>query len=86
MPVPKPRRGENKNKFISRCISTLSHEDPNRDPKQVQAICHTAWEQGKGEEKEVEVKEKKVIKRKVIAENLPIIFSAEMVPGVTEDE
>lgn len=43
MPVPKPREGEEQQPFISRCISELSHEDPNADHDQIVAICHDAW-------------------------------------------
>ena len=43
MPVPTPNKGESKDKFISRCISTLTKLDPERDLKQVQAICYSQW-------------------------------------------
>jgi len=39
----------------------------------------------KNSNKAKKVKERKVIKRKVIAENLPIIFTAEMQPVEEED-
>jgi len=43
MPVPEPRSGETQGDFISRCISDLTHTDPERDPKQIQAICFSQW-------------------------------------------
>lgn len=43
MPVPKPSSGEDQKTFISRCVSQLSREDPNRDQKQVLAICYSQW-------------------------------------------
>ena len=43
MPVPKPHEGEDKNEFISRCISTLTKEDPDRPKDQIAAICYDSW-------------------------------------------
>jgi len=43
MPIPKVKKSESKNKFISRCISRLSKVDSNRPHKQIVAICHTQW-------------------------------------------
>jgi len=43
MPVPTPQQGEERNDFISRCISTMKKQDPNRDDKQIQAICYDTW-------------------------------------------
>ena len=43
MPVPTPRSGESQQNFISRCISTLHKLDPERDDKQIQAICYSQW-------------------------------------------
>lgn len=47
MPVPKPRKGESKDKFISRCIEILMHRDPDRPQKQIVAICFEAWRRRK---------------------------------------
>lgn len=41
MPIPKPRKGEKKQKFISRCIRFLVKE--GRSQKQASAICYTTW-------------------------------------------
>jgi len=43
MPVPKPREGESKDDFISRCISFLHRENPDRSNEQNVAIAHEAW-------------------------------------------
>ena len=48
MPIPTPAKGEDKQKFISRCISALHHTDPNRDDDQIKAMCYTQWRK-KGE-------------------------------------
>ena len=42
MPIPKPKPGEEKNKYISRCVSFLMHE--KREQKQALAICFSVWE------------------------------------------
>jgi len=44
MPIPKPRKNENKNEFISRCMSdtVMKKEYPNQ--KQRNAVCFTAWD------------------------------------------
>jgi len=43
MPVPSPKKGESRDKFVSRCISTLKKRDPDREDKQIQAMCYSAW-------------------------------------------
>ena len=43
MPIPKPRKNESKDDFISRCISFLHREDPDRPNKQNIAIAYDAW-------------------------------------------
>jgi hypothetical protein len=47
MPIPKPRKNEEKDAFISRCISTMKKVDPNREEAQIMAICYTAWRKRK---------------------------------------
>ena len=42
MPIPKPKAGETKNKFISSCMSELSGEYPETDQRY--AICISSWE------------------------------------------
>ncbi len=55
MPIPKPNANESQDQFIGRCISTLSKADPDRDPKQVQAICYSTWRKSKGMSEEAEI-------------------------------
>ncbi len=55
MPIPKPRKNERKDKFISRCISFQMNEesDPkkrSKKRKQFAAICYTQWNAKKSTE------------------------------------
>ena len=43
MPIPTPKKGEEKNAFINRCVSTLSHIGEFSDNKQRVAVCHSQW-------------------------------------------
>lgn len=47
MPVPKPRSGENKDDFISRCASEMADQDPNKPNNQRLAMCYTSWRENK---------------------------------------
>lgn len=47
MPVPKPRKNEKQDKYISRCISAVKKADPDRPQKQVIAICYSTWRESK---------------------------------------
>lgn len=42
MPIPKPRKGENKDKFMGRCVSFLKNE--GKPQEQCVAICFSQWE------------------------------------------
>lgn len=53
MPIPEPGEKETKEEFVSRCIKTLSKADPNREQKQVVAICYSAWRESKKKKNEV---------------------------------
>ena len=44
MPVPKPRKGEAKVAFISRCAEIMAKRDPGRPNKQRLAMCYSSWE------------------------------------------
>lgn len=59
MPLPKPRKNESKQDFISRCIETLTKEESDRFPSREQraAICYSQW--GESPEEKEEAKEKK---------------------------
>ena len=50
MPVPTPRKGETQQKFVSRCIETLTKLDPQRKPAQISAICYNQWKRKNLEE------------------------------------
>ena len=53
MPMPGPEKGEEKSHYVSRCIATLTKNDPNREPKQVQAMCYETWDRkGMNQQKE----------------------------------
>ena len=45
MPMPKPRKSETKQKFVSRCIAKLTRDEKDRFPKNSQraAICYSQW-------------------------------------------
>lgn len=47
MPLPKPRKDEEKNDFVSRCIKTLKENEKDRFPNegQIEAICYRQWEE-----------------------------------------
>jgi len=40
---PKPRTGETKSHFISRCISYVHDEHPSWTNKKIQAVCYSYW-------------------------------------------
>jgi len=46
MPIPTPRKGEDRDHFISRCISFLVREGDPRN--QAIAICYSTWRKNKG--------------------------------------
>ena len=43
MPIPKPKKGEKQNLFVSRCIKTMMKQDPNRPREQIIAMCYDAF-------------------------------------------
>ena len=64
MPLPKPRKNEDKQDFISRCIETLTKEESQRFPDKSQraAICYSQW--GETPEEKEAAKEKKEYREK----------------------
>lgn len=46
MPLPKPKKNEEKQPFISRCIAKVTKEDADKFPdrKQRAAICYSQWD------------------------------------------
>jgi hypothetical protein len=49
MPLPKPKDGENKKKFIDRCMSNPTMTKEFSDPSQRRAVCEKQWK-GKANE------------------------------------
>jgi len=43
MPITTPKKGEEKNDFISRCIKQTSEVDVDRPQEQIIAICYSQW-------------------------------------------
>lgn len=45
MPIPKPKAGEEKQEFISRCIKFLTEEKSLEFPSREQraAVCYSQW-------------------------------------------
>ena len=43
MPLPKPRKNEKKDDFISRCMSNAESKKDFPDTDQRLAVCHTQW-------------------------------------------
>jgi len=55
MPIPSPQGNEEKDKFISRCIRTVSKADPERERDQVIAMCIGQWNRTRTSETEKNV-------------------------------
>lgn len=49
MPLPKPRKGEEQNKFISRCVSFVKRDKPSTPQEQAVAMCFTQFRRSKKE-------------------------------------
>lgn len=47
MPIPSPKKGEEKKKFIPRCISQLAKEGERFSHSQRIAICFEEWRKSK---------------------------------------
>lgn len=72
MPIPKPNKGEQKDAFISRCMSngTMKKEFP--DQAQRSAVCNTAWKRKSEDFKRDDQG------RRILAENVKIVFNGEI--------
>ena len=87
MPIPKPNPDkETQDEFVSRCIKSLSKEDPDRDQKQIIAICYGEWRNRKKESMEEEKYQKDSDGHFIIAENVPFVFNSIMSPVKEETE
>lgn len=51
MPIPKPKSGEDKNAYVSRCVKTLSDNGDYKDQKQRLAVCYSQIENKEMKEK-----------------------------------
>jgi hypothetical protein len=49
--MPRVGVGEDKNSFVSRCISVRQNEKPDEDVSQSAAICHQIWRDTKKKKK-----------------------------------
>ena len=52
MPIPKPKKGEKEDDFISRCMSAIGDEYDDKD--QAVAICYDTWREAKKKKKSSE--------------------------------
>lgn len=50
--MPKPGVKEDKDSFVSRCISVRQDEHPGEDQKKSVAICHSMYRDAHGKKKE----------------------------------
>ncbi len=44
MPLPKPKKGESKNDFVSRCLGSEAIKEFGKENKQRVAVCESQWE------------------------------------------
>jgi len=52
MPLPNPRKDEDKNSFISRCMSNETMKSEFPDQKQRTAVCFSQWRKGRKKDSE----------------------------------
>jgi hypothetical protein len=79
MPLPTPNKGEDKDKFISRCMSNGVMKKEFPEQEQRVAVCHSQWRK-KGESVKRD-EDGKII----VAENVPLIFGASIHPTGEKD-
>jgi len=71
MPLPKPRKGEKKDDFVSRCIADDVIQEEYATQKERIAVCYSLWEQAK---KEIKVEITKTDAKNKIVKG--IVYSA----------
>lgn len=54
MPLPVPNSNENKNEFVSRCVSKLNDDKEFKSQDQRLAVCYSQWEEKKENMKKTE--------------------------------
>nr|NIV97955.1 hypothetical protein [Candidatus Saccharibacteria bacterium]NIW78253.1 hypothetical protein [Calditrichia bacterium] len=47
MPLPKPKKNESKDEFITRCMGNKSMQEEFEDNDQRLAVCNDLWEKNK---------------------------------------
>ncbi|MCC8194930.1 MAG: hypothetical protein LIP28_09830 [Deltaproteobacteria bacterium] len=59
--MPKPKKNESKEDFVSRCIETLTKNESDRFPSREQraAICYSQWGETPAEKAKAEKKKEK---------------------------
>ena len=45
--MPKPRSGESKSQFVTRCVSVRKDEHPTEKTDKSVAVCHAVWREHK---------------------------------------
>ena len=58
MPILKPKKDESEKEYVARCIPDLMNKDPEKDQKQVIAICYSNFKKETVKEKMGSFKEK----------------------------
>jgi len=68
MPIPKPNKNETEKDFHSRCMSAI-WDEYKENPKQANAICYSAWDRAKKEEKDmIKINSNVVINKNIMLE------------------
>ena len=49
--MPKPKKGETKQEYVSRCVIHLAKKGEGKNNDQRVAICYSLWDQHKGGKK-----------------------------------
>lgn len=77
MPIPKPKKGEDKDSFISRCMSDDTMQKEYPDKEQRMAVCISQTEKGENMNNKENVKRDEK-GRIIVAENVNIVFNGEI--------
>lgn len=61
MPIPKPKKNEDKQEYVSRCIANLTRNEKARFPsvRQRAAVCYSSWGETPAEKKKAQKKAEK---------------------------
>lgn len=69
MPLPAPKKGEQRDEFISRCVSDETMKKEYPEQKQRLAVCYSQWRKKADIDSEAFFKEIKKINNDIIAES-----------------